>query len=195
MILETDILKTEEWIYLTGRTSADEPYLKVEPRYTDFGTVYQNTLSEIKEFKISNQGTKELVINNIDNKSDYLLINVNDGEKPCGDTFPITLNPKDYCTFSAVYAPDVFTSLSRFVYFDTNDPYSNEYLLIWTANKITEGEYEYPKNLNLKSFKETTDTSYAGGCSYFSGGLNFPIYILIPVLFIIRRHLRKINKF
>ncbi len=162
--------KIDEEIVLTGRTTKDEPYMRIQPRYIDFEENFVKTLSEIKEVKITNSGSKILVINEIYENSEYLYIKLNDGEKPCGDKFPINLSPDEYCTFTVVYQPHTEDRKDKTITIKSNDPYNSKYSIIVTGTGVLP---PYPP----------------GGCSLSLVNREIPLYLLIPLLFVVRRYL------
>ncbi len=161
----------KEKVVLTGRTTKDESYIQIVPRYIDFEEIYIKTLSGIKTVTIRNVGTRDLVINNISEHSDYVHMKLDDGDKPCGNTFPITLAPNDYCTFSVAFEADTEERETATIKVDSNDPYSSEYYITVTGIGVL--------------------PSYIGGCSFINLGNNLPVYLLIPIIVAFRRYIRK----
>ncbi len=165
--------KIDEKVVLTGRTPDNKPYLHIEPRFIDFEEIFLKTLSGIQEVKIQNTGNRDLVIDDISENSDYVYINFDGGENPCGNSFPITLSQNDYCTFTVVYEAKDENRKTDYIKIKSNDPYNSKYYITVTGTGVL------------------PDTSF--GCS-FSTVNSLPVYLIALLLLWIRISMRRLRK-
>jgi subtilisin family serine protease len=165
--------KINEEVVLTGRTTNNEPYIHIEPRFIDFEENFIKTLSGIKEVKIQNIGTQNLVINKIEENSDYIFVKFDDGEKPCGDSWPIVLEPNDYCTFSVAFQSNKKKRETDIIKITSNDPYSSNYYITVTGIGVV--------------------PELVTGCSFNQKVTTLPIYLLILIFIAYRKIQRKIG--
>ncbi len=159
--------KINEKVVLTGRTTKNEPYIKIEPRYIDFEENFVKTLSSIREVKITNIGSQDLIINDIQKSSEYVHMNLNDGSNPCGNTFPIVLSKDEYCTFTVTFEPKAEKRKTTKIKVKSNDPYNSKYEITVTGTGILP---PYPP----------------GGCSFSPTNAGLPLYLLVLIFLILR---------